>query len=258
MPPGWIKVEGRHTYWIGEGKGVLVHNDCNYWWRKLDSFLGGVQVVGEFVAGGVDSLTFGTTDIGRKAIFGEDLSKIQHPRVYVAGGVAETIGEVALTGGSAALKKAVSKKMAREFERRATKGLKQFVGQKLENSIKDQLRRKARRIATKTPKQLETTEKLYVHHIHTLDGRLSKTEIRPYKWLPPVRPGKNLSPFPTMGVEWLANNKHNLVFVTFDQHYKLHQRAYFAEQFVSYTILNPMVFGLRFLRNSVLCLRKNE
>jgi hypothetical protein len=99
--------------------------------------------------------------------------------------------------------------------------------------ITRELRRAARQISNAAEDEM-------VHHIHTLVGH------PPY-----VGRGNGLSAFPTIGVEWIANNRWNLVKLSKDEsgrkrHVWLHERAFVAERLVV-TFSGPPLTATRVL-----------
>jgi hypothetical protein len=193
-----------------------------WWW--IDQSLGVIQVPAEFMTGGGDSLTFGVTETVRNWFWGEELSKIQHKTVYRAGEWTEVGIEVMVTGGGALLKRAAAKKIAIEAAEIAARSIGGVTKEAAEAAASAATQRLARGLRKEAREIVDASKDEIVHHVNTLWGH------------PPYRGrGSVLSEFPTLGVEWLANNKWNLTTIPRNQpgrHIWLHQRAYLAERLV--------------------------
>ena len=173
--------------------------------------MGGVEGVFTFVAGGADSLTFGATS-GLRSLY--SANEINYKGAYIAGEVTETAAELALTGCSAALKKAATKVIDKKAsEIIAKKGVQVITKEVQEKAVKDakiqlgkKLRTKARNILKADGITIKPGEE--IHHIQSLLGH----------------PGSGASSlFPTIGVPWLANSKFNLQVLDKASHVKAHR-----------------------------------
>ncbi|MDD3587695.1 MAG: Hint domain-containing protein [Thermoguttaceae bacterium] len=231
-----FEVNEKHTYFVGKDQitSLLVHNACNFW-GIVDSCLGGVQVAGEFIAGGADSLTFGITKLAREKVWGEELSKIHNPKVYLAGEITETVVEITVTAGSAALKKAAAKSIAKKASE---------IAAKLGTEVTPKIEQKAVKLLTqsirKDARKIIGTEGKTVHHINPLLGHPPINNKRPYKFLPAI-PTNTRTMFPTLGTPF-ANLKWNLQSLNHIDHLKSHQLAYCAELLVSKTVTAKLTF----------------
>lgn len=219
--------------------GKRMETGPDVWWA-VDAALGVIQVPAEFIAGGGDSLTIGITETVRQWLWGDELSRIQHRTVYRAGEWTEVGVEVLVTGGGALMKRAAAKKIAQEAAEIAarsvsslTKEAAQAAAGVAKERIANGLRREARELVGASRDEI-------VHHINTLLGH------------PPYLARGNVpSEFPTLGIQWLANSKWNLMRIPKNQpgkHILLHQRAYIAEQMLI-KATHPVLTGGRAIRN---------
>ena len=202
-----------------------------------DEIYTGMIAGAEFLAGGVDTLTFGVTEYMRNmlnnVINGTGNYMVENPSLYRAGEMTEIAIEVTVTGGSAAMKIAAKKAIAKEAAKIAARtGSEEITNQilkKAQKNIVQNLRAEARAIAKRKVKDGGA-----VHHIHTLYGH------------PPMKgvSGGVQSHFPTLGIQWFANHKKNLVYVSKKKHKILHFRAYWAEKIVI-KAYDPVFIGTR-------------
>ena len=201
--------------------------------KTTDSISEAIQIVGEFIAGMEDSLTFGVIAAIRNTVWGEEAAKIQHNGAYIAGEVTEISIEVTLSAGSALCKKAAVKAIAKQAEKKALKKDVQ-VTKEIIKSAKNDLLNNVRKQARKT---VGAASGEVVHHINPLLGHPPMNAKRPIKWLPGI-PKNAQAMFPTLGTPW-ANAKSNLQVLKYpfgSEHLYKHQIAYNAERIVQNTI----------------------
>ncbi|MHB9050224.1 MAG: RHS repeat-associated core domain-containing protein, partial [Pirellulales bacterium] len=217
------------------------------WWNVLDKTLLPVEVAATAITGAADGFTMGLTDIARNRMWGEENAKINYPGVYKVGEYGELTVEVTLSGGSAMLKKAASRKILRvvseKAARAAGKEMSELAARRAaaaaKEALADGLRKQARNLAGATSEEM-------VHHANTLIGH----PPYPGGLFLPRRP-RVPSQFPTIGVEWVANNRWNLVKMLKTErktHVWLHERAYLAEK-LTVTLTDPGLTTARLLLN---------
>jgi hypothetical protein len=226
------------------GNDVVNMQDMLGLWGWFEEFLEDfVAPACAFCAGASDSLTMGASAAVRKEI-GGDYGEItdEHKAVYKKGEYTEVAIEIALTGGSAALKhaarekiaKEVAKKIASEADEEVTEAAAKKLAAEAKKRIDDRLRREAR-------KAMDRAKGEVIHHINTLSGHPAVKRGRGYR----------LSYFPTLVVEWSANSKMNLMKIPVNKpnlHVKLHKRAWGAENIVMKSS-HPLLTGTRTLLN---------
>ena len=106
-----------------------------------DEIYTGMIAGAEFLAGGVDTLTFGVTEYMRNmlnnVINGTGNYMVENPSLYRAGEMTEIAIEVTVTGGSAAMKIAAKKAIAKEAAKIAARtGSEEITNQILKKAQK--------------------------------------------------------------------------------------------------------------------------
>ena len=201
------------------------------WFHAVDYPLGALEMGLTFVAGAINNFTLGIWKLLYTTIRGDD-GNITYKGTFKTGERVEAVAEIIVTGGSAYLKGAAGKVIARQLAKDSAEGVSRGLSLKAAERIaREKIERELRREARKKFGDFQGM----VHHRLTLWGHFGKGVPKHAKE----------SLFPTLGVRWLANHRRNLVGVsTYKQHASIHSKMYASEQALM-TVVGPWITGAR-------------